>query len=265
MSSAAVLVLVFASLGAAPPPWPPPIPGVREIETRHVSGPLELKQGSGDEEPVLAGTSYVRKTYERAAAIPSPPLLPLYRDTLFAAGWKLIDTSQIAPQAAADGNIAIAAHYVENGQNIYAKVTQQPDGMIVMEVADVGAEDWAAQLANDCRVRIYSIHFHHHRPDITLPESEATLRKLAEVLKRSPLPLIAIEGHMDSIGEAGAGLRDALSLGRPRMVVEWLTMHGGVPAARLTAKAVGRSQPVADNDSDWGRALNRRIEIACAK
>ena len=249
----------MVSLGAGQARWPPPIPGAREVESRTVTGPLELKQGSGDEEPVLAGTSFVRKAYQPSVAAPSLPLLPMYRDALVAAGWRLIDASQIAPQAV-DGNVAISAHYVEDGQNIYAKLTQQPDGTLHMDVADVGAEDWTAQFADQCRLRIYSIHFQHNRPDIRLPESEATLRKLAEVLKGSTGP-VEIEGHMDNIGEAGASVREALSLGRPRMVVEWLTTHGGVPASRLTANGFGRSRPVADNDSDWGRALNRRIEV----
>jgi OOP family OmpA-OmpF porin len=45
-------------------------------------------------------------------------------------------------------------------------------------------------------------------------------------------------------------------------VLAWLTLHGGVPAARMTAKGYGRSRPIAENDTDLGRALNRRIEIA---
>jgi outer membrane protein OmpA-like peptidoglycan-associated protein len=67
---------------------------------------------------------------------------------------------------------------------------------------------------------------------------------------------------MDSVGEAGAAARQELSEKRAQAVMAWLTLHGGVPAARLTAKGYGRSRPIAENDSDLGRALNRRIEIA---
>jgi hypothetical protein len=44
----------------------------------------------------------------------------------------------------------------------------------------------------------------------------------------------------------------------------WLTQHG-VAAARLTAKGYGKTQPVADNNSDEGRMRNRRVEIADPK
>ena len=70
---------------------------------------------AGDEEPVLAGMAYERKTFEPTSASPSP-LLPLYRDALVAAGWKVIDTTQITPGATTDGNISLSAHYVEHGQ-----------------------------------------------------------------------------------------------------------------------------------------------------
>jgi OOP family OmpA-OmpF porin len=73
---------------------------------------------------------------------------------------------------------------------------------------------------------------------------------------------VEIQAHMDSVGEAGAAARQELSEKRAQAVMAWLTLHGGVPAARLTAKGYGRSRPIAENDSDLGRALNRRIEIA---
>jgi outer membrane protein OmpA-like peptidoglycan-associated protein len=43
--------------------------------------------------------------------------------------------------------------------------------------------------------------------------------------------------------------------------VTWLTQHG-VAAGRMTAKGYGKTQPVADNNTDDGRMKNRRVEIA---
>ena len=77
-------------------------------------------------------------------------------------------------------------------------------------------------------------------------------------------PAVEIEGHMDNIGEAGVASRQALSEGRAKAVAAWLTAHG-VPASKVTATGYGKTRPIADNDTDLGRALNRRIEVACLR
>jgi len=58
----------------------------------------------------------------------------------------------------------------------------------------------------------------------------------------------------------GDAVRQVLSEARAKAVAAWLTSHG-VPASRVAAKGYGKRRPVADNDSDLGRAKNRRIEL----
>lgn len=256
--------MAAAALAQSPPldvPFPPPLPGSQLIATKTIDEPLELKQGSSDAEAVLAGQSYVQQTYQSREAAAS--FVIRYRDALFKSGWTLIDVSKIEDPPLQPGKVSVAAQLRDGGRNAYARVTREPDGQYQVNIADVGAEDWAAQLARDCRVRIHSIHFEHDRPIIQELESEPTLRKLADLItaKATP-PVVRIEGHMDNIGEEGRADRQALSLGRARMVVAWLTTHGGVPAARVSAQGLGRNRPIADNDTDLGRALNRRIEVA---
>ena len=244
-------------------PFIPPLSGARLIQTSRVSLPLELKSATADDEAVLAGISHVKKTYQRTGAISSMRFVSTYRDALFAAGWKLIDVTRIAEPAVQE-TVTVSAHYLQNGRNIYARVSQEPDGPYEVNVADVGAEDWSAALARDCRVRIYSIHFDLDRPTIRTFESEPTLEKLATLLKAKATPAIELQGHMDNIGEAGTAARQQLSDGRARAVVAWLTAHG-VPAGKVSAKGYGKARPIADNDSDLGRAMNRRIEAACLR
>jgi outer membrane protein OmpA-like peptidoglycan-associated protein len=77
-----------------------------------------------------------------------------------------------------------------------------------------------------------------------------------------------VQGHVDNIGEAAAPAREMLSLARAKSVATWLTTQGGGRANKVTAKGYGKSRPVANNDTDLGRALNRRIEVArrdCAR
>jgi outer membrane protein OmpA-like peptidoglycan-associated protein len=243
-------------------PFPKPLPGARLIETKRIDAPLELKQATANEEAVIAGLSYIQQTYDRANPITAIAFLQSYRDALFAAGWKLIDVTKPEDIAIQPENVNVAAHYRDNGRNVYVRLTHEPGGPYRVNFADVGAEDWVSALANACRVRIHSIHFEHDRPIIKEIESEPTLVKLADLIKSKSTPPVRIEGHIDNIGEAAATARETLALGRARMVAAWLTTHGGVPASKVIAEGLGKLRPIAENDTDLGRALNRRIEVA---
>ncbi len=102
---------------------------------------------------MLAGISHIKKTYQRTSAISSMRFVSTYRDALFAAGWKLIDVTKLDEPADARRPSPCRRTTWSNGRNIYARVSQEPDGPYEINVADVGAEDWSAMLARDCRVR----------------------------------------------------------------------------------------------------------------
>jgi OOP family OmpA-OmpF porin len=242
-------------------PYLPPLTGARLIKTARVNGPLELKSATADDEAVLAGMAYTQKSYERTSAISSSRFVAGYRDALFAAGWKLIDVTKLDEKSKQEETVIVSAHYLEHGRNIYARATMEPDGPYEISVADIGAEDWAATLARTCRIRIPSLHFDLDRPTLREYESEPTLEKLADLLKAKNASGVEIQGHTDNVGEAGVAARQTLSTGRARIVASWLTAHG-VPADKITAKGYGKQLPIAENDSDLGRALNRRIEVA---
>lgn len=245
-------------------PFLPPLPGARLVHTSRIEGALELKSATGDNEAVLAGMSYVKKTYQRTLPVSSHRFVSSYRDALFAAGWKLIDVTRLDEKMVHEETVTVSAHYMSNGRNIYARVTQEPDGLYEINVADVGAEDWKAALARDCRIRIPSLHFDLDRPTLREFESEPSLQKLADLLKAKTTPAVEIQGHADNIGEAGVAARQTLSAGRAKIVASWLVAHG-VPAAKITSKGYGKTRPIAGNDSDLGRALNRRIDVVCLR
>jgi len=248
-------------------PYIPALPGAKLVSTKRIQQPLELKAATADSEAVLAGTSYVQKTYG-----PSTPLragrpgrltaivfVSALRDALFAAGWKLIDVTRLEAIPIQPETVNVAAHYSTNDRLIYARLTQEPGGPYQANVADVGEEDWASALANECRIRPYSIQFDLDRPTFR-PEAIASLEKLAAVLKAPSVPAVEVQGHMDTIGAAGDAARQVLSEARARAVAAWLAGHG-VAKQKLSSKGYGKARPVAANDSDLGRALNRRIEI----
>jgi OmpA-OmpF porin, OOP family len=246
-------------------PFIPPITGTRLIQTSRIDGPLEVRSATAEDEAVLAGMAFVKKRYAKSVSTPdSAAFVAHYRDALFAAGWKLIDVTKPDPAGAPPAIVTVAAHYMNDGRNIYARIAKDPEGPYEIAVADVGAEDWAAMLANECRLVIHSLHFDLDRPTLRVFESMPTLEKLAALLSAKSAPAVEVEGHMDNIGEAGAAARQTLSEARAKAVAAWLTAHG-VPAARISAKGYGKMRPIAENDSDLCRALNRRIEVACLR
>jgi OOP family OmpA-OmpF porin len=90
------------------------------------------------------------------------------------------------------------------------------------------------------------------------PDSAGLLDRLIETALRCPTTTIEIAGHTDSVGEDAAN--QALSEKRAQAVVDYL-VKAGLPANRFTAIGYGSTQPVADNESDEGKAQNRRIEF----
>lgn len=91
-----------------------------------------------------------------------------------------------------------------------------------------------------------------------LPTSYAELQTLIELLQNNPSLKLLIEGHTDNIGKAEHN--QTLSQQRAEAIVSYLE-EKGIDSSRLKAKGYGFSRPIADNDSEQGRALNRRTEI----
>ena len=89
-----------------------------------------------------------------------------------------------------------------------------------------------------------------------LPQSTNELDRLAELLKGQPELRVEIAGHTDAVGEADYNQR--LSEDRAGAVRTYL-IGQGVAEDRVTARGYGEQRPIADNDSETGRAGNRRV------
>jgi OmpA-OmpF porin, OOP family len=90
------------------------------------------------------------------------------------------------------------------------------------------------------------------------PDSAGLLDRLVEIALRCPTSNIEVAGHTDTDGEDAAN--QALSEKRAQAVVDYL-VKAGLPASRFTALGYGSTQPLATNDTDEGKAQNRRIEF----
>jgi OmpA-OmpF porin, OOP family len=101
------------------------------------------------------------------------------------------------------------------------------------------------------------IRFESGRADI-VPDSAGLLDRLIETALRCPNVNIEIAGHTDADGDDAAN--KTLSEKRAQAVMDFL-VKAGLPADRFTAVGYGSAQPVAANDTDEGKAQNRRIEF----
>jgi|HubBroStandDraft_5_1064220.scaffolds.fasta_scaffold14593_3 OOP family OmpA-OmpF porin len=90
------------------------------------------------------------------------------------------------------------------------------------------------------------------------PSSQEQLSNIAAILKAYPNVKLRIGGYTDNQGDAAANLK--LSQDRANNVMQQLVAMG-VDPSRLDAKGYGEDHPVADNTTDTGRAMNRRISM----
>jgi outer membrane protein OmpA-like peptidoglycan-associated protein len=126
------------------------------------------------------------------------------------------------------------------------------------DMVTVDAAAMARDIANTGRVALYGIHFDTDKAEIK-PESEPTLQEIAGLLQQDAALRLYVVGHTDNVG--GFDYNTDLSRRRASSVVDYLRSRHGIQAARLTAAGVGMLAPVAPNDTEEGRAKNRRVEL----
>ncbi|HMA44423.1 MAG TPA: OmpA family protein [Gemmatimonadales bacterium] len=95
--------------------------------------------------------------------------------------------------------------------------------------------------------------------DIVRPEARKNLRALAASLDKYPGSDILIVGHTDQVGPAS--YNQSLSERRASAAADYLVVQG-VSRDRVSTRGMGETEPIADNDTERGRELNRRVEVA---
>jgi OOP family OmpA-OmpF porin len=93
---------------------------------------------------------------------------------------------------------------------------------------------------------------------VVKPNSYADIKNLADFMKQYPSTTTTVEGHTDSVGPDAYNQK--LSERRASAVKQVLTNQYGVSPARVQSVGYGKSRPVADNSTEAGRAVNRRVE-----
>ena len=180
-----------------------------------------------------------------------------YQAAIKQAGGKILgaDERRVAAEIRKGG--ASTGVYVEafNEGRDYDLTIVESQAMQQEVVAD--AKVMRNELADTGRTIVHGIYFDTASATIK-PESEPALAEMVKLLNGSPALKVYVVGHTDSVGSLESNLK--LSSSRAASVVKALTAKG-IAASRLKSAGVGPYSPVASNDTDEGKAKNRRVEL----
>ncbi len=136
-----------------------------------------------------------------------------------------------------------------DGDGVYDNSDECPDTPVGAIVDDRGC--WVVK----------GVQFDYKKWDVK-PQFNSNLDNIENILKKNPGLKIRIEGHTDDIGSMKYNID--LSGKRAQAIKNYLEDKGIYPS-RITTTGLGYTQPIADNDTPEGRALNRRAEIIPVK
>lgn len=143
-----------------------------------------------------------------------------------------------------------------NGGDCYTLAIVEQQEMVQEVVAD--SQSMSRDIGETGRVAIYGIYFDTNKSEIK-PESDSTLREIAKLLSQDRKIMLHVVGHTDNAGEFDYNMK--LSHARADAVVKALVGRFGADGSRLKPNGVGPLSPVASNNTEEGRARNRRVEL----
>ncbi len=167
-----------------------------------------------------------------------------------------------------DGGVQYAVlKIVKNNQETWAHLSASANGtysIYLVEKQQMGqdvvadASSMANTIKETGKVAVYGIYFDTGNATLK-PESQPTLQEIAKLLKADPGLKLFVVGHTDNTGAYDANMR--LSVDRATTVVNALISQFSVSAASLKACGDGPTAPVSSNETEEGKALNRRVEL----
>jgi outer membrane protein OmpA-like peptidoglycan-associated protein len=158
----------------------------------------------------------------------------------------------------------ITARLDDQGKTIWIFV--DPNRVVAVEekpfkltVQPPTADAMKDKLDKDGHIALY-VNFDFDKATLK-PDAQPIIAQIVDLLKRNPDLKVSIDGHTDSIG--GHDYNVKLSQDRAAAVVTAIAA-AGIDAGRLTSSGYGPDKPIAPNDTDDGRAKNRRVELVKA-
>jgi OmpA-OmpF porin, OOP family len=122
----------------------------------------------------------------------------------------------------------------------------------------VDANSMMSDINAQGRVALYGIYFDFDKTEVK-PESDPTLKEITKLLSDNPSLNLFVVGHTDNTGDYKYNMK--LSQERAEAVVKVLVSKYNVNSKRLTSAGVGPLAPFTTNDTEEGKAQNRRVEL----
>lgn len=152
----------------------------------------------------------------------------------------------------------------KDGKEVWIKLDTSDSGetywLTVCEVGEMAQEVATGSLIDTLnkqgRVAVY-INFESGQAEIK-EESQPVIDQIVAMMNDNPDLKLKVEGHTDAVGDDESNMQ--LSKDRADAVVQAME-EAGIDAARITAEGFGESKPIGDNDTEDGRAKNRRVEL----
>ena len=180
-----------------------------------------------------------------------------YENALKKVGGKVLVNDERVIEGKVEKNGGVTYVHIEafNDGRSYSVVVVESRPMTQDVVADAASLN--ASIAANGKVALYGIYFDTGK-SVVKPESNPSLDEITKLLKQNAGLMLYVVGHTDNVGNLESNVK--LSADRADAVVKAL-VGKGVAASRLKAAGVGPYCPVASNQTDEGKAKNRRVEL----
>jgi outer membrane protein OmpA-like peptidoglycan-associated protein len=155
----------------------------------------------------------------------------------------------------------------KDGKELWIEVWADYTGKYILTIVEkaamvqelvASADAFANGLKTTGHIAVEGIYFDTAKTELK-PESDKAIAEVAKLLKTDTGLKLYVVGHTDNAGALDGNMK--LSQGRAQAVVQALVKSHGIAATRLHAYGSGPYSPVASNDSEEGRAKNRRVEL----
>lgn len=156
---------------------------------------------------------------------------------------------------------------IRDGKEIWIEVSAEFTGKYGLRIVEkkamvqdivANADAFLDDLKASGHSALYGILFDTGKSDLK-PESQQTIGEIAKLLKKEMKLKLYVVGHTDNVGRLEANVK--LSQDRAEAVIKVLCLDFGIDNDRLVSFGNGPFAPVASNDSEEGRAKNRRVEL----
>jgi len=262
-----ITLIACASIAQAQSPSPPDQEGCKDFFVSRMAGYYiyQCEQHDFDQFKFMGGTDqetavegkYVSNAYTQPEdATPNSPIKVErnYENALTASGWTILDK----------GDGYLTAKQIKNGKERWVELSHNEGKAYVLDLVEkagmeqsvVTADDMTSALNRDGHISLH-INFDTGKSTIK-PDSLPIIDQIVAMMKSNSGLQLSVEGNTDNVGSAQSN--KALSLARAQSVVSAVS-GAGVSASRMTAVGNGQENPVADNNTEAGRAQNRRVDL----